>query len=213
MKDFRSKMFQSSSVMMTLKLKNAFQIDLKLFPTFKKCIHLTALLINMFPVATSWGLWNAHTNKTAQQFFLKCYYNSNRLTNLKKIIAVLFLAVHFKIFSLSDLVNFKKGFKQTGNFTSCFAISLSNMPALKKVAIRRMNFTLVLSPWVACRNVFYSVTLPVTVAGINHLNFVYTVHNQHFWYIIILQMAFKTGGFQFIPWTVNDDNKTDHKRV
>lgn len=46
---------------------------------------------------------------------------------------------------------------------------------------------------------FHSVTLPVTVASINHLNFVYTVHNQHFSYIIIEQMALKTGGFQFIP--------------
>lgn len=75
-----------------------------------------------------------------------------------------------------------------------------------------MNFTLISSPWAVCRNAFHSVTLPFTVATVNHLNFVYNMHNQHFWYMTILQMTLRTGGFQFIPWTVTVNNKTDYKK-
>lgn len=49
-------MFQSNLVMLMLNLKNAFQVDLKFFPTFMKYIRLrhglSAMLINTFPVAT-----------------------------------------------------------------------------------------------------------------------------------------------------------------
>lgn len=77
-----------------------------------------------------------------------------------------------------------------------------------------MNFTLISLPWGIAQYVTmrFTLTLPVTVANVNHLNFIYIVHNQHFSYMIIPQMALKTGWFQFILWIVTDDNKNDYKK-
>lgn len=125
---FQSKMFQSNPVMMTLNLKNASQIDLNLFQTLKNI----AMLITVFPAATSWGLWTTHISKAAQRSFLQCYSSSNRLNYFKEN-TVLFLAVQLQLYSSSDLVGFKKGFNQARNFTSSFTICLSNMSVLNKL--------------------------------------------------------------------------------